>query len=116
MAWAFPKGDVVRQSVGPKIATTGTWNADAMCIGPVSFVRSMAHRFNAAMSSRIVVAPDKTRDLHDRRAAMSCPKRSSPAAPKITTLTCCPGDSRMVRLRRSVTSANRSGSQRLAPP
>ena len=61
MAWALPKGDVVRQSVGPNIATTGTWNAEAICIGPVSFVRSMAHRFTAAINSRIVVAPDKTR-------------------------------------------------------
>jgi len=34
------------------MATTGTLNAEAMCIGPVSFVRSMAHLFSAAMSSR----------------------------------------------------------------
>ncbi len=85
-------------------------------MGPVSFVRSRAHLFNAAMSSRIVVAPDNTRDRDDKRAAISRPNGSSPFAPKITTLTCCSPDSRISRQSRSATSANRSGSHRLASP
>ena len=85
-------------------------------MGPVSLVSRIEQRLTATINSRIVVAPDNTKDRDDRRAAISWPNRSSPFAPKMTTLTCCPPDSRIVRQSRSVTSANRSGSQRLAPP
>ena len=55
-----PNGDVVCQSVGPKTATSGTLNAAATCMGPVSFVRNSWQRFTSASNSRTVVRPEQT--------------------------------------------------------
>ena len=86
-----------------------------MCIGPVSLVMSTAHRLTTAINSRMVVAPERTADGAVRREAISRPNDSSPLAPITTTAGLRPA-SLSVRFSRSVESAKRSGSHRLAPP
>ena len=46
-------------SVAPKIATVGTFKAEAMCMLPESFVRYTSHAAASSMNSLSVVSPAK---------------------------------------------------------
>src|SRR4030042_2505280 len=51
------QGPVTHGFVEPKMATSGTFNAEAICISPESFVINRSHRLISAMASPSSVFP-----------------------------------------------------------
>src|SRR6202035_4827082 len=103
-------GAVPCESVGPKIATTGSPTAAATCIAPESLPTNNWQRERSAGRSAIAVAPTKLIDGPSMPTVIASETVRSAAVPKrITSASLC-------RRKRFTKSANRSGGQHLADP
>src|SRR5512135_2471222 len=109
LAWN-DHGEVRRQSVGPKIATSGTPKAAPMCIGPESLVTRKEDMERSAINSRTVVFPARSIDGVRIAVPISPASGASAVDPNMTTTAPHAAE------RASATAANRSGYHRFAEP